>query len=303
MAVSVPISFEFYPPKTDEQRTQLDRTAARLRSESPEYVSCTFGAGGSTLSYTPETVQRLREMHALDAAPHLSCMGGSREEIRQLLKLYRAMGCRRLVALRGDLPSGMARMGDLRHATDLVAFIRAEHGDWFHVEVGCYPECHPQADDALADLRHFKAKVDAGADYICTQLFFDNRDFHDFRERCELAGIRVPIIAGIMPITSLAGMKRMAQLAAGARFPAPLLRAVQRASHDPAEVERTGIEWATEQCRELLASHVRGIHFYTLNQSKATLAVYDNLCQSLPEPFGPRDPRPASVARQEFHPR
>jgi methylenetetrahydrofolate reductase (NADPH) len=130
-----------------------------------------------------------------------------------------------------------------------------------------------------------KAKVDAGADYICTQLFFDNRDFHDFRERCELAHIRAPIIAGIMPITSVAGMRRMAELAGGARFPAPLLRAVQRASDDPADVERVGVEWATAQCRDLLDADVRGIHFYTLNQSKATLAVYDNLCEWRPQPF------------------
>jgi methylenetetrahydrofolate reductase (NADPH) len=142
---------------------------------------------------------------------------------------------------------------------------------------------------------YLKAKVDAGADYICTQLFFDNRDFFDFRERCELSRIHVPIIAGIMPITSVTGMQRMAQLSGGTRFPAALLRAVQRASHDPTLVERAGIDWATEQCRELLETNVRGIHFYTLNQSKATLAVYDNLRGLLPHPFGVLEPKPGGL--------
>src|SRR5687767_1611991 len=157
-----PLSFEFFPPKTDEQRAQLDRTAAKLRSLRPEYVSVTFGAGGSTLSYTPETVQSLRDTHGLEAAPHLSCVGGSREEIAQLLQRYRAMGCRRIVALRGDLPSGMGHTGDFRYATELVEFIRREHDGYFHVEVACYPETHPQADDALADFKHFRSKVEAG---------------------------------------------------------------------------------------------------------------------------------------------
>ena len=194
------LSFEFYPPKTDDQRAQLDRTAAKLKAYAPEYVSCTFGAGGSTLSYTSETVRPLKQKHGFEAAPHLSCVGGSRQEIRELLKLYRAIGCTRIVALRGDLPSGMGHPGDLRYASDLIAFIRAEHGDAFRIEVGAYPETHPQAIDADSDLKSFKAKVDAGADAvkvgigpgsICTTRI--------------VAGVGVPQLTAIMDAVRGAG--------------------------------------------------------------------------------------------------
>lgn len=187
------ISFEFYPPKTDEQRSQLDRAAAKLKDYGPEYVSCTFGAGGSTLSYTSETVRHLNQHHGFDAAPHLSCVGGTRQEIRELLKLYRAIGCRRLVALRGDLPSGMGFPGDMRYAAELIDFIRAEHGDAFHIEVGAYPETHPQASDALADLKHFKAKIDAGADAAITQYFFNPDAYFHFVDEVRRLGVQVPI--------------------------------------------------------------------------------------------------------------
>lgn len=307
-------SFEFFPPKSEKLANQLYETLRNLERLKPSFVSVTYGAGGSSRELTHDLVTRIQQTTRLTAIPHLTCICHREDEVQEILERYASAGVNNILALGGDLPADRPsydRRGDaFQHAVDLVRFIKSfnargrhSHPRGFGVGVAANPEGHPATPNRLQEMDYLKAKVDAGADYICTQLFFDNRDFHDFRERCELAGIRVPIIAGIMPITSLAGMKRMAQLAAGARFPAPLLRAVQRASHDPAEVERTGIEWATEQCRELLASHVRGIHFYTLNQSKATLAVYDNLCQSLPEPFGPRDPKPASVARQEFHPR
>ena len=167
----IPISFEFYPPKTDDQRAQLDRTAKRLKAHAPEYVSCTFGAGGSTLRYTPETVRRLHQEHGLEAAPHLSCVGGTREEIRDLLRLYRAIGCRRIVALRGDLPSGMGQLGDMRYASELVEFIRETSGDYFRIEVGCYPETHPQAEDAMADLRWFDGVEAPVANYFVVILY------------------------------------------------------------------------------------------------------------------------------------
>ena len=272
----VPVSFEFYPPKTDEQRAQLDRTAARLKALAPEYVSCTFGAGGSTLSYTPETIQRLREQHKLDAAPHLSCMGGSREEIRQLLKLYRAMGCKRLVALRGDLPSGMARMGDLRYATDLVAFIRAEHGDHFHVEVGCYPETHPQADDALADLRHFKAKIDAGADAAITQYFYNADAYFRFVDDARRLGVAVPIVPGIMPISNFNQLKRFSE-ACGAEIPRWVGKRMQAFGDDADAIREFAAELVARMCDRLIDGGAPALHFYTLNLSKPTLNVLHNL--------------------------
>jgi len=272
----VPVSFEFYPPKTDEQRVQLDRTANRLKAMQPEYVSCTFGAGGSTLSYTPETIRQLRERHQLDAAPHLSCMGGTREEIRQLLKLYRAMGCRRLVALRGDLPSGMARMGDFRFASELVAFIRAEHGDHFHVEVGCYPEMHPQAEDAFADLRHFKAKIDAGADGAITQYFYNADAYFRFVDDARALGIEVPIVPGIMPISNFTQLRRFSE-ACGAEIPRWVGRRMAAYGDDVDSIRAFAADFVAALCTRLVEGGAPALHFYTLNLSKPTLNVLDNL--------------------------
>jgi methylenetetrahydrofolate reductase (NADPH) len=272
----IPVSFEFYPPKTDEQRSQLDRTVRRLKAHAPEFVSVTFGAGGSTLSYTPETVRELRQAHALDGVPHLSCMGGTREEIGQLLQLYRALGCSRVVALRGDLPSGMARMGDFRHATDLVEFIRSEHDGHFRIEVGCYPEIHPQAEDAHADLRHFKSKIDAGADSAITQYFFNADAYFRFVDEARKLGITVPIIPGIMPISNFSQLRRFSE-ACGAEIPRWIGKRMQALGDDADGVREFAADLVGAMCRRLAEAGVPELHFYTLNLSRPTEAVLARL--------------------------
>ena len=268
----IPISFEFYPPKTDEQRAQLDRTVDKLKAHAPEYVSCTFGAGGSTLSYTPETVERLHRAHGLDAAPHISCVGGSREEIRELLKLYRAIGCRRIVALRGDLPSGMGHPGDLRYASELISFIRAEHGDAFRIEVGAYPETHPQASDALLDLKHFKTKIDAGADAAITQYFFNADAYFHFVDAVRALGVTVPIVPGIMPISNYSQLRRFSE-SCGAEIPRWIGKRMQAYGDDAESVRASGAEVVASLCERLVAGGAPGLHFYTLNLAKPPTQV------------------------------
>lgn len=272
----IPISFEFYPPKTDDQRAQLDRAARKLARFTPEYVSCTFGAGGSTLSYTAETVRHLRQQHGFDAAPHLSCVGGSRQQIGDLLRLYRGIGCTRIVALRGDLPSGMGHTGDLPHAADLIAFIRAEHGDHFRIEVGAYPETHPQASDAYADLRHFKAKVDAGADAAITQYFYNADAYFRFVDDATRLGVQVPIIPGIMPITQFAQLQRFSEQC-GAEIPRWIVRRMQAYGDDVAAVRAFGAEVVAQLCRRLIDGGAPALHFYTLNLAKPATAILQQL--------------------------
>ncbi|MEO7323578.1 MAG: methylenetetrahydrofolate reductase [NAD(P)H] [Dokdonella sp.] len=273
---SVPISFEFFPPKTDEQKATLEVALPKLKSLHPDYVSCTFGAGGSTLSYTPETIRHLREEHALDAAPHLSCMGGTRDEIRSLLGQYKTMGCKRIVALRGDLPSGMASHGDFRYASDLVEFIRKEHDGSFHIEVACYPEVHPQADDAHADLAHFKTKVAAGADGAITQYFYNADAYFRFVDAVRAAGITLPIVPGIMPIANFSQLKRFSDMC-GAEIPRWLTKRLIALGDDVEGIRAFASDVVADLCNRLIAGGAPGLHFYTLNRAKPTLAICERL--------------------------
>lgn len=271
-----PISLEFFPPKNDDQRSQLERTVRKLKAHSPEFVSVTFGAGGSTLSYTPETVRGLREDHALDAVPHLSCMGGTRAELGELLDTYKAMGCTRIVALRGDLPSGMARAGDFRYAADLVAFIRETHGDHFRIEVGCYPETHPQAECALSDLRNFKAKVAAGADSAITQYFFNADAYFRFVEDLRRENISIPVIPGIMPISNFSQLRRFSE-ACGAEIPRWMAKRMQAYGDDVDSIREFAADAVAAMCRRLVEGGAPELHFYTLNLARPTEAVLSRL--------------------------
>ncbi|MEW6218139.1 MAG: methylenetetrahydrofolate reductase [NAD(P)H] [Thermodesulfobacteriota bacterium] len=275
----IAFSYEFFPPKTDAQSEQLFHAIAQLMPLQPSYVSVTYGAGGSTRDRTHQLVVRLQTETDLTVVSHLTCVGSTQDEIAQILERYAVHGIENILALRGDPPrgqSGWTPAGNgFPHACDLVRFIK-ERFPQMGVGVAGFPEGHPETPNRLQEIEFLKAKVDAGADYIVSQLFFDNRDFYDFCERCELAGIRVPVLAGIMPITTRHGMVRIAELAAGARLPARLLKSVARAESDE-YVEKVGVHWATEQVRDLVYHGVRGIHFYTLNASRGTLKIYESL--------------------------
>ncbi|MBU6210018.1 MAG: methylenetetrahydrofolate reductase [NAD(P)H] [Planctomycetes bacterium] len=280
---SMSASFEYFPPRTEAGWGALFATIAECEALAPSFVSVTYGAGGSTRAQTHDLVVRLRRDTSLDPMPHLTCVGHSAAEIDGILARYAEAGVSNVLALRGDPQPGGAD-GDFAHAADLVTAIqrfndagRHGAGTRFGVAVAGFPEGHPQTPNTLTQMDHLKAKVDAGADAIITQLFFDNHAFHDWRERCELAGIRVPIVAGIMPVTSLSGLRRMADLAAGTRYPAKLLRALARAGSDDEAVARVGTHWATEQCRDLIDAGVAGLHFYTLNKSASTRRIYETL--------------------------
>ena len=273
------ISFEFFPPKTEAASKELFQTIQQLVPLKPAYVSVTYGAGGSTRTLTHDLVVKLHKETSLTIVSHLTCVGSSQNEIHHILNTYDEHGIENIMALRGDPPKTKQtpiRQGQgFQYATELVRFIK-KHFPHMGVGVAGFPEGHPDTPNRLKELDYLKEKVDAGADYICTQLFFDNRDFYDFHERCEIAGIHVPIIAGIMPITSVKGMARMSELALGSRFPAKLLRAMNK-SANAEEAERIGIAWATEQVLDLLDQQVQGIHFYTFNKAKATLQIYHAL--------------------------
>jgi len=272
-------SFEFFPPRDAEASTQLLDSINDLIPLSPAYVSVTYGALGTTRELTHDLVVRINKETNLTVVSHLTCVGSGKDEIRSVLEKYQASGIENLMALRGDPPEGQKAFvqpkNGFAHAYQLVSFIK-KHFPMMGIGVAGYPEGHPETPNRLKELDYLKRKVDEGADYICTQLFFDNRDFFDFCERCEIAGIHVPILAGIMPVTSRRGMMRLAEKTLCVRYPARLLKAIARASSDE-YVEKVGIQWATEQVRNLIDSGVKGVHFYTFNKARATRGIYESL--------------------------
>src|SRR5436305_3361270 len=280
-------SFEFFPPKTAESAEILYQSIRDLESYMPHFVSVTYGAGGSTRDLTHDLVERIQRTTKLDPIPHLTCVCHNEQEVEEILLRYAKSASGNILALGGDRPAGIAydkSRDSFQHAIDLVKFIRrfnesGAHRDrrGFGIVVAGFPEGHPATPNRLVEMDYFKAKVDAGANYIVTQLFFDNRDFIDFRERCTLNDIHVPIIADIIPITSLSGCNRIADLAVGAGFPATLDCALECCQNDSDPVRRVGVQYALEQCHDLLDNDVAGIHFYTLNRSDATRVIFDSL--------------------------
>jgi methylenetetrahydrofolate reductase (NADPH) len=276
LVFTMKISYEFFPPKNDEQRQQLHRTAEKLSLFNPAFASVTFGAGGSTLSYTADTVKSLAEQHKLNAVPHLSCMGGTREEIFELLTQYKNQGCNRVIALRGDMPSGMARAGDMNYASELVHYIKQNFADDFEITVACYPEIHPQADDAHADIKHFVEKAKLGASSAITQYFYNADAYFRFVDDVRKQGLDIPIIPGIMPISNYSQLKRFSQLC-GAEIPRWMSQRMQSYGDDVESIREFAADCVADLCRKLLAGGAKELHFYTLNIAKPTTAVLSRL--------------------------
>jgi methylenetetrahydrofolate reductase (NADPH) len=268
-------SFEFFPPKTDEGREKLRTVRAELAALKPAFFSVTFGAGGSTQEGTLNTVLDIQREGSA-AAPHLSCIGSTRASIRGILNEYKKGGIKHIVALRGDLPSGMAVAGELRYATDLVKFIRAEHGDHFSIEVAAYPEYHPQARNAQEDIRHFCEKVAAGADSAMTQYFYNPDAYFHFVDEVTAKGVAVPIVPGIMPIGSFSQLARFSD-ACGAEIPRWIRRKMESFGDDSASIRAFGLDVVTDLCQKLIDGGAPGLHFYTLNQAALSATIWKRL--------------------------
>jgi methylenetetrahydrofolate reductase (NADPH) len=272
---SQPYSFEFYPPKTEEGAASLKIVHSQLAERKPDFFSVTFGAGGSTRDKTFDTVVDIQSK-GIPAAPHLSCVASTRDNIRSLLNDYQANGISKIVALRGDLPSGMMSAGEFRYANELVEFIRQETGDHFQIHVAAYPEVHPQAPSAADDFNNFKRKVDAGANAAITQYFYTAEAYFYFAERCQKSGITIPIVPGIMPILQYAQLFRFSEMC-GADIPRWLRKRLEGYGDDRESVQAFSLDLVSDMCRRLLDGGAPGLHFYTMNQSALTLAILDNL--------------------------
>ncbi len=268
-------SCEYFPPKDDEARSKLHDTTRELATLKPKYFSVTYGAGGSTQAGTFETVKWIKEQ-GLDAAPHISCVGATRERIVEQLKAYQALNIKRIVALGGDLPSGMASPGEFRYAWQLVELIRKETGDWFHIEVAAYPEMHPRAANIEEDLKYFKQKVDAGASAALTQYFYNPDAYVRFVDECEKLGLKLPIVPGVMPITNYKQLARFSD-ACGAEIPRWIRKRLESFGDDLESLRAFGLEVTTDLCAKLLAAGAPGLHFYTMNRAGPTRAIWQRL--------------------------
>jgi len=269
------LSFEFYPPKTPEGATNLLAVQQQLGQCSPEFFSVTFGAGGSTRDKTFEAVLQIKNQ-AVPAAPHLSCVASTKESIRAILNDYRQHDIRKIVALRGDLPSGTMSAGEFRYANELVSFIRQETGDYFDIHVAAYPEVHPQAANGLVDFKNFQRKVDSGANAAITQYFYNVEAYFEFVNQCEKAGITIPIAAGIMPISQYSQLFRFSEMC-GADIPRWMRKRLESFGDDRQSVQAFGVEVVTRLCQQLIDGGATNLHFYTMNQSTLTLAILNNL--------------------------
>lgn len=268
-------SFEFYPPKTEQGVKNLEVVHQQLAELKPEFFSVTFGAGGSTRDKTFDSVVKIQQT-GISAAPHLSCVASTKENIRDILKNYKDNGISKIVALRGDLPSGTMSAGEFRYANELVEFIREETGDFFQIHVAGYPEVHPQASNATEDLKNFKRKVNAGVDAVITQYFFNVDAYFQFVDACERQGIDIPIVPGIMPITNYSQLFRFSDMC-GAEIPRWMRKRLECFGDDREAITAFGVEVVTDLCQRLLDSGAPGLHFYTMNQSAPTLAIWENL--------------------------
>jgi methylenetetrahydrofolate reductase (NADPH) len=275
MANTTPISFEFYPPQTAEGAEKLAAVRQRLVAYKPDFFSVTFGAGGSTQDRTLETIKQIHA-EGFNATPHLSCVGSTRDNVRTLLLAYKAMGIKRIVALRGDLPSGMASIGEFQYANELVAFIRAETGNHFHIEVAAYPEFHPQAKSARDDMLNFKRKMDAGANSAITQYFYNADGYFRFVEETRKLGVTAPIAPGIMPIVRFSQLARFSDTC-GAEIPRWMRKTMEGYGDDVESVQAFGLDVVTRLCEKLIAGGAPALHFYTLNQANASLEILKRL--------------------------
>ncbi|MCK5902162.1 MAG: methylenetetrahydrofolate reductase [NAD(P)H] [Cocleimonas sp.] len=269
-------SFEFFPPKTEKGIENLKKTRDQLADLKPAFFSVTYGAGGTTQDSTLDTVINIQKDSGIDAAPHLSCVGSSKEQMREILATYQSNGIKRIVTLRGDLPSGMREIGEFHYANELVQFIREETNDTFHLEVAAYPEMHPQASSYRADLENFVRKVKAGSNSAITQYFYNIDAYCHFVDDCDQQGVDIPIVPGIMPITNFSNLARFSD-ACGAEIPRWLRTRLDAYGDDTESIQKLGIEFVTDLCEGLLDSGAPGLHFYSMNRVEPTLTIWHNL--------------------------